>query len=108
MITYTWTVKNLFTQPVGDEQNYVVTVDYVVTAVEDQYTAELGNIARFSTSSVTPFIPYEELTNDIVIGWAKNELGENGIISIEASLAGQIEGQKNPPIIPENTPLPWA
>ena len=107
MITYTWTVKDLFTQAVGDEQNYVVTVYYLVNAVEDTYSSQLENIARFSTASVSPFIPYDQLTNDIVIGWVKGELGENGVISIEASLAGIIESEKNPPVVPQNTPLHW-
>ena len=108
MITYTWTVKNLLTETIGDQQDYVVSVDYLVTAVEDNYSSELMNIARFSTDSVTPFIPYNELTNDIVIGWVKQELGENSIMAIEASLAGIIEGEKNPPVVPQNTPLPWG
>jgi hypothetical protein len=35
-------------------------------------------------------------------------LGENGILSITACIDGQIESQKNPPVVPQNTPLPWA
>jgi hypothetical protein len=68
----------------------------------------LGNTAQFSTASVSPFIPYEDLTNDIVVGWIQQELGENGIISVEACIQGQIDSQKNPPVSPQVTPLPWA
>jgi len=35
-------------------------------------------------------------------------LGENGIISVEACIQGQIDSQKNPPVSPQVTPLPWA
>jgi hypothetical protein len=100
-----WIVTNLFTvnQP---EQGYVVTALYNVVQTDGQYSAEMSGCAQFNVEGST-FIPYEELTNDIVVGWIQQELGESGIESIEACLNGQIETQKNPPISPENTPLPW-
>jgi hypothetical protein len=57
---------------------------------------------------VTEFTPYADLTEAIVLGWVKESLGENGIISIEACIQGQIDSEINPPISPENTPLPWS
>jgi hypothetical protein len=108
MTNYTWLVTTLWTQTIDGEQNYVVIASYDVTGVDGTYTASLGNTAQFSTASVSPFIPYEDLTNDIVVGWIQQELGENGIISIEACIQGQIDSQKNPPVSPQVTPLPWA
>jgi hypothetical protein len=108
MTQFTWLVNTLWTETVAGEQNYVVIASYNVTGVDGTYTASLSNTAQFSTESVSPFIPYDELTNDIVIGWIQQELGENGIISITACIDGQIASQKNPPVSPENTPLPWV
>jgi hypothetical protein len=108
MTQFTWLVTTLWTETIAGEQNYVVIASYDVTGVDGTYTASLSNTAQFSTASVSPFIPYEDLTNDIVIGWIQQELGENGIISITACIDGQIASQKNPPVSPENTPLPWA
>jgi len=68
MTTYTWNVTALYTETVDGEQNYVVIANYEVTGVDGTYSAFLSNIARFSTESVTPFVPYEDLTNEIVIG----------------------------------------
>ena len=68
MTTYTWNVTALYTETVDGEQNYVVIANYEVVGVDGEYTASLSNIARFSTASVTPFVPYENLTNEIVIG----------------------------------------
>ena len=106
MTNYNWVVTDLYTQTIENEQNYVVTAFYDVTGVDGVYTASLSNVAQFSTESVSPFIPYENLTNDIVIGWIQSELGVNGVSSIEASIQGQIDSQINPPVTPENTPLP--
>jgi hypothetical protein len=106
MTTFTWTVNTLWTQTVAGEQDYVVNAAYDVVGVDGTYTASLSNNAQFSTASVSPFIPYEDLTNDIVVGWIQQDLGVNGVNSIEACIQGQIDSQINPPVTPEVTPLP--
>ena len=108
MTQFTWLVTTLWTETIAGEQNYVVIASYDVAGVDGTYTASLSNIARLNTESVTPFIPYEDLTNDIVIGWIQQELGVNGVNSIEACIQGQIDSQINPPVSPQNTPLPWV
>jgi len=108
MTTYTWAVTALYTETIAGEQNYVVIANYLVVGVDGTYEASLSNIARFNTASVTPFVPYEDLTNDIVIGWIQSELGTDGVSNLEACIQGQIDSQINPPVTPQNTPLPWA
>ena len=108
MTTYTWNVTALYTETVAGEQNYVVIANYEVIGVDGQYTAGLSNIARFNTESMSPFIPYEDLTNEIVIGWIQTDLGVDGVSNLEACIQGQIDSQINPPVVPQNTPLPWA
>jgi hypothetical protein len=106
MTQFTWLVTTLWTETIAGEQNYVVIASYDVTGVDGTYTASLSNTAQFSTEKVTPFIPYDQLTNDIVVGWIQQELGVNGVNSIEACIQGQIDSQINPPVTPEVTPLP--
>jgi hypothetical protein len=106
MTQYTWNVTALYTETVDGEQNYVVIANYEVVGVDGTYSASLSNIARFNTASVTPFVPYEDLTNDIVIGWIQSELGVDGVSNLEACIQGQIDSQINPPVTPQNTPLP--
>ena len=108
MTTYTWAVTALYTETIAGEQDYVVIANYEVVGVDDTYSASLSNIARFSTESVSPFVPYEDLTNDIVISWIQSELGVDGVNNLEACIQGQIDSQINPPVTPVNTPLPWA
>jgi hypothetical protein len=108
MTTFTWAVTALYTETVATEQNYVVIANYTVVGVDGTYSAELSNIARFSTASVSPFVPYEDLTEAIVIGWIQDELGPDGVSNLEACIQGQIDSQINPPTVPQNTPLPWA
>jgi hypothetical protein len=108
MTTYTWLVTTLWTETIAGEQNYVVIASYDVTGIDGTYTASLSNTAQFSTANVSNFIPYEDLTNEIVIGWIQQDLGVNGVNSIEACIQGQIDSQINPPVVPQNTPLPWV
>ena len=108
MTTYTWAVTALYTETIAGEQNYVVIANYEVVGVDGDYTASLSNMARFSTESITPFIPYADLTNEIVIGWIQDELGVDGVSNLEACIQGQINSQINPPVTPQNTPLPWV
>jgi len=108
MTTYTWNVTALYTETIDGEQNYVVIANYEVVGVDGEYTASLSNIARFNTESVSPFVPYEDLTNDIVIGWIQDELGVDGVSNLEACIQGQIDRQISPPVTPQSQLLPWA
>ena len=108
MINYNWNVLKLLTENINDKSDYVVIAGYEVIAIEETLTSSTGFLAvQFSTEQVGVFIPYEDLTEEIVIGWIKETLGESEIYSIEESLARQIEHQKNPPPTPQVTPLPW-
>jgi hypothetical protein len=107
MTTFNWTVKTLLTTTIEGEQDYVVVANYDVIGTDGEYSSSLSDSARFSTANVDTFIPYENLTNDIVIGWIKGELGVEGVANYEASIQGQIDSQMNPPVTPQNTPLPW-
>jgi hypothetical protein len=107
MTQFNWTVTQLYTQRIESIAGYVVIARYNTTGIDGQFTASLSNIAQFSKSNVSNFIPYEDLTEEIVLGWIKDSLGANGIISIEACIQGQIDSQINPPVSPEITPLPW-
>ena len=106
MTTFNWLVKQLLTETIAGEQNYVVIANYEVVGIDGVYSSVISDSARFSTANVDTFIPYQDLTNDIVIGWIQAILGVDGVANLEASIQGQIDSQINPPVTPEITPLP--
>jgi hypothetical protein len=106
MTQFTWTVTQLLTETIAGEQNYVVIANYEVVGVDGVYSSSINDSARFSTANVDSFIPYEDLTNSIVIGWIQALLGVDGVANYETSIQGQIDSQINPPVTPEVTPLP--
>ena len=107
MTQYTWEVTSLYTETIDGETDYVVIANYTVVGIDGDYTASLSNIARFSTESVSPFVPYADLTNEIVTAWIQEELGVDGVSNLQACIQGQIDSQINPPVTPQLTPLPW-
>jgi hypothetical protein len=108
--TYTWTATNLIGYPQYEgETDVVTTVFYIVAADDGQgHTANIQGSQQTPLDPAVPFIPYADLTNDIVIGWVQNALSANGVTSIYANLDAQIEAQINPPQSPESFPLPWG
>jgi hypothetical protein len=113
MINYNWITDRLYTVDLPTESNYVVNAYYSVIGTDDTTnpptTAELtNNIASFTLIEDDPnYIPYDELTNDIIISWIQNQLGPNGVLSIESAIAGMIDIQINPPQTPTEQPLPF-
>jgi hypothetical protein len=105
--SYIWTVTKMYTLQQPDP-NYVVNAFYVVTGTDGTYTGSVEGDSQFSSAQSTTFIPYDQLTNDIVVGWIKAKLGEGGVANFENSVQGVIDYKKNPPVAAEVTPLPWA
>lgn len=113
-VTYTWKVTQMWvldTDPATPE--FVVQAAYTCAGEEtsggEVYTSEIQNTAFFEMSPEQEnFIPYADLTNEIVIGWIKGQLGESGVENYEYCIADQIANKINPPVTPQTEPLPWA
>jgi hypothetical protein len=107
MTTYTWTITKMSTLQQPDP-NYVVTAYWRLTGVDGQYVASLEGINTFDSQQESNFVPYDQLTNDIVVGWVQNQLGANGVSNCEVNVQNQINSLINPPVSPQITPLPWV
>jgi hypothetical protein len=108
-ITYTWSPTTLIGYPEFQGKTDVVTTAfYIVTANDGKYTSSNSSIQQFVLDPEAPFIPYNDLTPQIVTGWIQSALGPDGVASIYANLNAQIEAQINPPVTPVNLPLPWV
>jgi hypothetical protein len=79
---------------------FVVTVHYTVSAVDGNFTASTYGTVGY-TQEEGNFTPYNSLTKEQVVGWVQNSLGKD---TVEASLADQINAQKNPV---QESGLPW-
>lgn len=104
MTTFTTTITAMYTMQQPDP-NYVVNVLWEVTGVDGEYTASIGGSTQFDSSQASDtFIPYNQLTQAIVIGW----IPKNVMASAQACVQGQIDGMITPPVSPQSTALPWG
>jgi len=97
MITYNWNCKTVDVHPKEKEQtNVVYNVHWIVTGVDGDYSATNIGTQIVPLSEGDTFIPFEDLTNEIVVGWTKEAMGEEQVKAIETSIASQIEEEINP------------
>jgi len=104
MIAYDWNCKTVDVHPQEEgETDVVYNVHWIVTGTSDQLDPQ-GNaysVTNIGTQVVplnpeTPFIPFDELTNEVVVEWTKDAMGEEQVQSIEDSIASQIAELENP------------
>lgn len=103
MTTFTTTVNRMYTIDTP-EPGFVCNVLWTVTGVDGQYTASIDGNSQFTVQEGPTYIPYQDLTEAIVLGWIPAEQ----TASAQACVQGQIDSMITPPVSPENTPLPWA
>lgn len=97
MITYNWNCKTVDVHPKEKEQtNVVYNVHWIVTGVDGDYSATNIGTQIVPLSEGDTFIPFEDLTNEIVVGWTKEAMGEEQVAQIEATISAAIEDQINP------------
>lgn len=101
MITYEWKITSLDWYPTNEGQ-IVSQVYYSVTGTDGTFTGKLtGNIPLIYEANA-PYIAYDNLTEDIIIGWVQAALEADQLIAIKACIDDQIS---NPPVTAQ--PLPW-
>ena len=104
MITIVWIIERLLVRKVeGTYSDVVITADWRCNGSQDNYSGTCYGSASFAPPTGS-FTPYEDLTQDQVLGWCY----ANGVdqSAIEANVTAQINDQINPPVIAP--PLPWV
>jgi len=104
MPTINWIIERLLVKPTeGSLTDVVITADWRCNGSQDSYSGTCYGSCSFAPPSGS-FTPYNELTQDQVLGWCY----QNGVdqAAIEANVTAQINDQINPPVV--SLPLPWV
>ena len=80
---------------------FVITVHYNVSATDGTNSASTYGTTSYSPTDET-MKPYEELTEELVIGWVQESLGKE---TVEASLQSQLDALATPV---QASGLPWS
>jgi len=97
MITYDWNCKTVDVYPQEEgETNVVYNVHWIVSGTKEDYSATNIGTQIVTLNPETEFIPFDELTNEVVVDWTKEAMGEEQVEAIEGSIASQIDELENP------------
>jgi hypothetical protein len=98
--TFTWAIAQLERET---SDGYVYTVHYTVDASDGTYSAgAYGSINLERPEG--DMIPFADLTEDLVIGWVKDQFGPEKVAEIEAALQAQLDEQHHPS---KASGMPW-
>lgn len=114
--TITWKVTNLDCYPTYQQNTDVVfTVHWdclgnIVVATgslsSSVYNSRLYGTTGVQYHSGSSFIPYDQLTENVVLGWTFDSMGTGSKANIEAGAISSLYNQINPPVV--QPPLPWV
>lgn len=91
--TFTWHIANMERETAD---GYVFTVHYTVSANDGTYSAGSYGSLGLERPEAGALIPFDQLTEDIVVAWVKDKFGEEKVAEIEAALQAQIDEQSAP------------
>jgi hypothetical protein len=104
-ITHTWSIREM--EQLNDGSGTVIRVGYNVNSTDGTVSTQSGAGVELQTENIENFIAYEDLTEELVLGWVKEKLGPN-FGNHEINNAAWIDSVVNPPA-PRTirTELPW-
>lgn len=97
--TTVWSINTLKRET---SDGYVCTAHYRVDVADESYTAGVYSSVGFERPET--LIPYDDLTEEMVIGWVKERIGgDEKVAEIEAALQAQLD-EKHAPSTAEGKP----
>lgn len=97
----------MFVKSLEELSQVVVRVEWVKIGVDtDGSIGSFMSVTSFDLSTVNPdeFIPFSELTEDVVVGWIKAGISEDSMSRIDQQIQKVADYNKNPEV---NATLPW-
>jgi hypothetical protein len=106
MNTYTWKIDNL-TYSVFEKQNsnVVNNISWSLLGTDGIFSGAIRGVESVLFDESKPFIAYSDLTEDVVVEWVKNCIGEQQINVLKLDIDAQIKTQANPTT---SSGLPWG
>lgn len=107
MTNYTWKIHSLTKRTINSIDSAIFTVVWEKFGISDDgYSGSVKTSSNFDINNidVNSFIPYEELTEEILINWIKSSINED---SINNAIDVEIEKARSHWIQVESGQFPW-
>ena len=106
MTTKTWKISQLSVYPKTEgEADVVCSAAWNVSGTDGTYNGSLNGSTAFKLNPDEPFTPFDQLTEEQVLGWVFASLGEEGKATAEADVDAQIAYAASQV---QSAPLPWG
>ena len=89
--TYSWKIANLERETAD---GFVYTAHYTINAEDGTYSA--GAYGSIGLERPDTLIPFDDLTEEVVIGWVKEKLGAEKVTEVEDALQVQLDEKHAP------------
>jgi len=106
-IEYSWVIDKLEYYPSKNGfDKLVYNIYYAIRGVSGDYVAMQHDVTPVVIDNIKPedFIPFEDLTKDIVVGWLEGALSADYIQQLKDTIANNINIMMNPPSVMANPP----
>ena len=99
-MSITWSIPAMDSRTAD---GFVLTVHYDATATNEEFSETIyGSVSLPPDSELT--VPYDEISEEIAVGWVKSTLGEEKVEEIETELGVRLAEQVTPTLV---TGTPW-
>jgi len=98
--TFSWRIANMERETAD---GFVFTVHYTVNAEDGTYSA--GAYGSLGLERPDNLIPFDQLTEETVVGWVKEKFGAEKVAEIEAALQAQLDEKHAPS---KAAGVPWS
>ena len=111
-ISYSWTIQRLSYEIGPDSEGHsdvVYSVDWLLAASDEEdppHEALWCGVAQLTREEGDDWIPYEDLTEAVVVGWVEEDIGESELTDMKSKLDAQIAEQVTPTHETSST-MPW-
>jgi hypothetical protein len=97
MINYIWNCKTVDVRPLEQgKTNVIYNVHWILKGSSNGFeSAEIGS-QPLILESEKPFIPIEDVTNEIATNWVISALGEDRVDELKEIIRLNIDKQENP------------
>lgn len=99
--TFSWHITSMERETAD---GFVFLAQYTVDAADGVYTAGAAGSMDFQRCD-EDLIPYADLTEEIVVGWVQDKLGEETVANIETTLQAHLDEKHSPT---RASGLPWT
>jgi len=95
--TTTWKITQTdYTISENGLTNVIYCLHWTCSGTDGTYNGSVYSTQGVTYTVGSPFTPYDEVTQTMMVGWLQDAMGTEAVAATEAAVAAQIEAQKNP------------